>query len=237
VSDYDPYQLRSFDFYQRYKTPSTAPTGTICRVLSIPNDVRVIAAVNELLSMLTLPDVWEEIGISADEMLIYAGQMWLGYIQDECVVSDKYALIEDIKAQNTNGGTFTSGAWRTRTLNTVSHNDGIDLFLSSNEIILPVGVYRIKASAPAYGVNRHQIRLYNVTAAQVEKYGTSQYTPAADGVFNRSIVAHAVEIPLVQTTFRIEHFCETSRSTTGFGVACNFGDEIYTQVEIWQIPQ
>ncbi len=37
-----------------------------------------------------------------------------------------YAIIADHKAQNTAGGTFTSGAWRTRDLNTeITDPDGI----------------------------------------------------------------------------------------------------------------
>jgi hypothetical protein len=35
-----------------------------------------------------------------------------------------YIEIQDQKAQNTNGGTFTSGAWRTRDLNTLVEDDG-----------------------------------------------------------------------------------------------------------------
>lgn len=237
MSDHDPYQLKRFNLYGRYKTPNTAPASQICRVLSIPNDVRVIAAVNELLSMLTLPDVWEEVGIPIDEMLIYAGQMWLTYIQEECQVSEPYCLIEDVKASGTNGGTFTSGSWQKRTLNTVQYNAGIPVFLSNSQLIFDPGIYKIKASAPAYGVNRHQLRLYNVTAAEVTKYGRSMYTPAADGVYNASELIHVLEIPSVQTTFEIQHKCETSRSTTGFGIANSNGDEIYTQLEIWQLPE
>ncbi|SVB60040.1 uncharacterized protein METZ01_LOCUS212894, partial [marine metagenome] len=44
-----------------------------------------------------------------------------------------YAIIADQKAQNTAGGTFTSGAWRTRDLNTeITDPDGI-VSISSNE--------------------------------------------------------------------------------------------------------
>ena len=37
-----------------------------------------------------------------------------------------YAIIADVKASNADGGTFTSGAWRTRDLNTeITDPDGI----------------------------------------------------------------------------------------------------------------
>src|SRR5687768_2319629 len=68
----------------------------------------------------------------------------------------------DEKAANTAGGTFTTGAWRTRTLNT-EKLDEITSTLASNQFTLPAGTYNIVASAPAFFVSRHQTRLRNIT--------------------------------------------------------------------------
>ena len=52
--------------------------------------------------------------------------------------------------QITNGGTFTSGAFRTRDSNTeVADPDNI-VSISSNQFTLGAGNYLIEASAPAY---------------------------------------------------------------------------------------
>ena len=74
-----------------------------------------------------------------------------------------YAIIGDQKSAGTEGGTFTSGAWQTRDLNTeISDPDGI-ISISSNQFTLAAGTYLVNASAPAHKVNGHQIRLYNTT--------------------------------------------------------------------------
>ena len=64
--------------------------------------------------------------------------------------------IRDEKAQNTAGGTFTSGAWRTRDLNTVKTNEITGASLAANQITLPAGTYWVEWSAPAYVVNQNQ---------------------------------------------------------------------------------
>ena len=74
-----------------------------------------------------------------------------------------YAVIADQKTSGTDGGTFTSGAWRTRDLNTeVTDVDNI-VSISSNQFTLQAGTYLIKARATAYDCDRHQLRLRNIT--------------------------------------------------------------------------
>lgn len=47
-----------------YKALPVAPNaaGFVCRVLSLPNELRVLAAVGDVLSALTIPAVWEDVG-------------------------------------------------------------------------------------------------------------------------------------------------------------------------------
>lgn len=68
----------------RYKTPDTSPTETLCRALHIPSDLGVIAAVNEVLSSLTRPEVWEEVGLSQDETTWLIGDMLNSFWENEC---------------------------------------------------------------------------------------------------------------------------------------------------------
>ena len=64
---------------------------------------------------------------------------------------------------NGNGGTFSSGAWRTRTLNhEISDPDGI-VSLSSNQFTLQAGTYVLRYYCPAYIVDDHQCVIYNST--------------------------------------------------------------------------
>lgn len=53
------------------------------------------------------------------------------------------AVIQDQKSSGTDGGTFTSGAWRTRTLNTTVLNTiGAGFSLSSNQFTLAAAPIR-----------------------------------------------------------------------------------------------
>jgi hypothetical protein len=138
-------------------------------------------------------------------------------------------IVEDQKTANTNGGTFTSGAWRTRDLNSVRVNRITGASLSSNQITLPAGTYRIFASAPAFDCDRHKARLYNVTSAASILDGSSEFSGDGFSSMARSIISGEFTLP-VQSVLTIEHRCQNTESV-GFGVASNFSvPEIYTQV-------
>jgi hypothetical protein len=140
------------------------------------------------------------------------------------------AVIEDRKAQGTDGGTFTQDAWQTRTLNTEARDpDGL-VSLSSNQFTPTVNGW-VEWEAPAYEVNAHQTRLYNVTDAAAVASGTSELAGAAVNSTNRSTGGAAVT---GGKAYRIEHYCGTTKATTGFGPASNIGGEVYTRVRFWR---
>ena len=148
----------------------------------------------------------------------------------------KYAKLSDTKAANTNGGTFTASAWRTRDLNTEdSDADGI-VSISSNQFTLQAGTYRIYASAPAYAVDRHKAKLRNTSDSSDTIIGTTEFVGTAAGTpQTRSIVNGQFTIASAKT-FEIQHYCTTTCTTNGFGVAANVGvSEVYTVVEIWKV--
>jgi hypothetical protein len=151
------------------------------------------------------------------------------------VAFESYAVICDQKANDTVGGTFTSGAWRTRDLNTeLTDVDGI-VSISSNQFTLGAGTYLICWSAPCFGSNRHQTRLYDVTNTSVLRSGTSEYANQTNSVQTRSEGWHRLTIT-GNTTYEIQHRCQTSSGgTTGFGIDSNFGEvETYTVVQIYK---
>ena len=94
-----------------------------------------------------------------------------------------YALLWEEQTSTTDGGTFTSGDYRTRTLNQETDPDGI-VTLSSNQFTLGAGTYLIKWSAPAYQTGRHGTLLRNITDS-TNSYGSAEYTDAAYGGSNR----------------------------------------------------
>jgi len=145
-----------------------------------------------------------------------------------------YAVICDQKAQGADGGTFTSGAWRQRDLNTELFDpDGI-VSISSNEFTLQAGTYFIEFMAPAFRIGRNQSRLYDVTgdaAVQVSHVTTSD--DGADGDMSETWGWSRVTIAAANN-YRIDHQCSVTRSNTGYGNPGDFAEEIYTVVTIYK---
>ena len=160
-------------------------------------------------------------------------------------VFTSYALLEDRKSSGTAGGTATSGDWYTRDLNTeIADPDGI-VSLSSNKFTLGAGSYLIKWRCPFYRTEYTQTRLYDVTNSALKQYGWTSYASSADGVENKSIGFARVTISGA-TAYRIDHACQTTKSSTGLGLASETnasgaytsgtteGYSIFTVVEIYK---
>ena len=144
-----------------------------------------------------------------------------------------YALVWDQKASDTAGGSFDSGDWRIRDLNTEEDPDGI-VSISSNKFTLAAGSYLIKWRAPAYDVQTHMSRLVDVTNSNVY-VGTTELAWSADTVQSSSTGIKRITIG-GSTEFRIEHRCENSQGTNGFGIYLDWDSlvNMYTQVEIYK---
>lgn len=159
----------------------------------------------------------------------------LAYINPRVGNRLDYARVVEIQAQNTQGGTFTNGAWRTRTLNAVRTTQigGANQFFNptpaANIITLPAGLFIVRASAPAFNCDGHQTRL-NVNAGTSFIYGTSEYAPT--GVQTRSFVEAVLSSG---SSFSLEHRCVTTRATDGLGKAANLENEVYAVVEIYKL--
>jgi hypothetical protein len=141
-----------------------------------------------------------------------------------------YAIIADQKAQNTSGGTFTAGAWRTRDLNTeLADPDGI-VSISANQFTLAAGTYLIKWTAPSYYAQHNQTQLYNVTDTAAAGVGMSIYD------YHSSVPAGGSARTTItgSKAFEIQHYCSGTYATSGFGFATNITTEQYTTVEIFK---
>lgn len=145
-------------------------------------------------------------------------------------------IIEDQKAAGTHGGTFTSGARRTRELNTFVRNVASLASLSSNQFTLPAGTYYLRWSAPAYKGDAHKSILRNITDSVDVKAGTSEHSSASSSDFVTShSFGSAVFTIAASKAFEIQHQITTTRNTDGFGWASFITTEVYTRVEIWKV--
>lgn len=145
-----------------------------------------------------------------------------------------YILIEDQKTSGTDGGTFTSGAWRTRDLNTEVADAGNHASVGSNQITLAAGTYRCRASAPVYMVGGHMIRLRDITNSATLISGVSSYSP---GTGDPPVVRAELQGRFTiagSTTIELQHQCVSTKATNGFGGATGFTvpHETYSFVEL-----
>jgi len=147
-----------------------------------------------------------------------------------------YAKISDTKAANTSGGTFTSGSWQTRDLNTEDSDVDAIVSISANQFTLVSGTYITKIRAPAYKVDRHQARLQNITDGSTTLIGTSCFNANGDnGDVTSSEICGRFTITAAKA-FEVQHKCATTVNTHGLGVEANNGiSEVYTIVELWKI--
>jgi len=147
-----------------------------------------------------------------------------------------YAVIADQKTTAANGGTATSGAWRTRDLNTeISDPDGI-VSIASNQFTLGSGNYFISWSAPAYIVDQHQTRLWNVSDSAEEFVGTTEFSQDSSSyAMTESLGSGRVSITSSKT-FEIQHRVRATYATQGFGVGSQntWGVVQFTTVKIFK---
>ncbi|GAJ23663.1 unnamed protein product, partial [marine sediment metagenome] len=68
---------------------------------------------------------------------------------------DAYVCLQDKKPQNTWGGTFAHGEWRTRDLNEKQADPNHICHLEANQFVLAPGTYRANISCPANRVDHH----------------------------------------------------------------------------------
>lgn len=146
---------------------------------------------------------------------------------------DAYIKLVDSKASNTDGGTFTNGAWRKRTV-TEESDVGAHVAVSSSVIVLDAGTYQCRISCPGFKVSEHQARLRNTTAGSTILVGTSEVSASGDNITTRSVITGIFTIAASQN-LEIQHQGTATKSTDGFGAANGFGEvEIYTIAEFWK---
>lgn len=138
-------------------------------------------------------------------------------------------LLQEQQTSGTTGGTFTSGAWRTRTLNTEVADAGNHCTLSSNQFTLDAGDYECWAFAPAFAVDRHQARIQNTTDATTLLLGPSELsnnTGSGGGI----VPVVGIFTVGASKALELQHRCQTTLATNGFGTAHSWGTEVYSTV-------
>lgn len=154
-------------------------------------------------------------------------------------ISTDIAVIQDIKADGTDGGTFTSGALRLRDLNSLNDPAGFVVALSGNKFTLPIGKYVLWAEVPAYVTGDHQAIVYDETNSVIKLSGSSCSNGNLAPLTSRSVIMGYLDYSMASsdTQLDIQHQCDTTEATDGFGKASSFtvANEVYTQIMIIKI--
>lgn len=143
-----------------------------------------------------------------------------------------YAVIGDQKGATTDGGTFSSGAFRTRDLNTEFADPHGIVSISSNRFTLGAGSYMIVAAAPCYNTYRHVALVYDVTGNSVAFMGQTSFN--ANGMSVSWCIGRVSFSG--NRSYEIRHRCDNGRTSIGFGIAHDYGgyNAVYTIVQIFK---
>ena len=150
-------------------------------------------------------------------------------------IFDAYAIIADRKGNTTDGGTFTSGDWRTRDLNVELADPSSIVSISSNQFTLAAGTYLLKWRAPFFRCNDNNTRVYDITNTTTIADGFQANGNTNDG--DHTYAFGTARITLSgSTALEIQHRCESTKADNGFGLnARNYSNySYYTTVEIWR---
>ena len=143
--------------------------------------------------------------------------------------------VQDQKAMGTHGGTFTTGAWRTRPLNTVRENTISGASLNSNRITLPIGNYFLSGFSISYATSSNQSRIQRITpTSETLIEGASRYTWNSTYVENVSNISGAFTLSAI-SDIELQHICYV---TGTFGMSAYTGqtaNNLFAQLLIWKL--
>ena len=154
------------------------------------------------------------------------------------VASRTYAVFRDEKGAGTAGGSFTSGAWRTRDINSTQINNITGASIASNQITLAAGTYYVWATTPAYAVNRYSGRLQNITDSTTTLISTTGFAQVTDPAVLNIFITGQFTIASSKT-FEVQNRCSDTKNGDGYGVAGEqMGDtqnSVYSVISIEKI--
>lgn len=141
--------------------------------------------------------------------------------------------VRDQRAANTAGDSITSGAWRTRTLQTVVTNEITSASLASNQITLPAGTYFIDAEiVSGWATHATVVKLRNVTDGADTIIGTVNRSNATGGYAQTTLSVKGRFTIAGSKAFEIQQQVgvSTNAQQANMGVV-----EVYADVLIWKV--
>ena len=162
----------------------------------------------------------------------FDGTAWIAAASGGAV---SIAYLKEILAPATSNGTFTSGSYITRVINTLE-GDTSFISLSSNQFTLDPGTYYIHSMSPGYNVNEHKSVIYSITDSAIEPTLVGGTARAAGNSQTVSIIVGRLIVSSTEV-FEVRHRSAATFST-GLGVSqggFTAASSVYLQVMVMKI--
>ena len=152
---------------------------------------------------------------------------------------DAYVRLRQIEDQNTDGGTFTAGAPRTRIFNSEYDPQNICTVTSSKQFSLPAGVYYAKWRAPAHDIATTGITfsyLWDEDSSTIKIHGTVSRTGTV-ALQGHSYGEGWFSVGGTSIPYEIRHYATVTRAGDGFGVKSEIAgsNSIYTVADLYRV--
>jgi hypothetical protein len=150
--------------------------------------------------------------------------------------SQELMVFTEEYATNAHGGGFTLGDWRKRPISvSVAHNSASFASLNPSTAVATIeaGTYYCVAWGVAWAVDNNQLRLYQTNNTPQELVVGAQTRASSGGEI--AMLDGFFTIASDATTMELQHRCETTKTTDGFGNAGGWTTEVYSSLTLWKI--
>jgi len=156
-----------------------------------------------------------------------------------------YGVVSTAVAFSATGGTFSSSqagisdeAVTYNSSNSVSVITGMTPLTGSTGVATlwtaptTAGTYTISIQAPCFDVGHQQARFYNITDSAAAVLGVSNYTRNGATATSSYGLADGTFTIAGTKVFEVQHRCDVTATSNGFGVEVSWGTEVYTTITI-----
>lgn len=148
---------------------------------------------------------------------------------------ESVAVVREQYNSGTNGGTFSSGDWRVRSINAEAFDPDSIVSVANNEITLVAGTYLAVWWAYGWHCNQHQTRLTldSSTSSSFNALGSTSSSLVNGANMTESHGAHRFTLNQSEA-LTLQHRCASTQTSNGFGNNAGWGVEIYAQVVFYK---
>ena len=171
-------------------------------------------------------------GKSNSDILTYQSSSGKWVAQAPASNEVETAVFQEQYAANT-ASVALGTTWTTKILNTTVFNNSANISLSSNQVTLQAGTYRINAYCSIY-FRKAKTRFYNVSDSTADLIGTSVTASTSNQSTPNSIINGVVTVASAKT-FALQTVSNAADGKGGNPVNLLSTPEVYAQLEITKI--